>query len=197
MNVLDKKPRRRRWKIAAGVVVSILLTLALIPSFLGTATARQWLLSKANHALYPGKLDVSRFRFSWFSPTILEGFTIRREDGRPVVETSRAVWDRSLYRILFDRPRYGTLRLENAKLDVHRLEDGKIDLAETLRPILNGEDETDLRIEISQGQFQLQGQGLMQPVRADRFDLSVHRAAKPEPTTWKAVLANGDGESLG
>ena len=53
----------------------------------------------------------------------------------------RAVWDRNLWQVLFEQPKLGTLRLEQAKIDAERLADGKIDLYETLRPILGREPE--------------------------------------------------------
>ncbi len=188
--------RRRRWKVAAALLGVLVASIAAFPWIAGTRPIRNWLLTRANRALAPGGLDASRFRFSWFGPTVIEGFGLRNARGHRILQTSRAVWDRNLFLVLFDRPRYGTLRLEDARLDIERLPDGKIDLAETLRPVLDGPEATDLTIEIARGTFRLRGKGLVEPVQARDFTLHVHRPPSPEPAMWTISLANSELESL-
>ncbi len=133
---------RRRWRRRLGIAVAVVLLGALafvaaVPRLLGTERARRVLLKQANAVLAPGGgLQVARFRFSWFGPTRMAGFTILDAEGQRVVEAPEAVLDRSLAGLLFDRPRFGTLTLDNAALDVDRRPDGSIDLADAIKPIL-------------------------------------------------------------
>ena len=123
------------WVLAGLLVLAVLVVVAL-PWALSSRRGRDWLLSRADRALAPGGLGVDAFRFSWFGPTRMTGFALRDAQGDRVVSATHATWDRSLRQILFERPRLGTLRLDRPSIDVERLPDGTIDLAETLRPVL-------------------------------------------------------------
>ncbi|MBX6315451.1 MAG: hypothetical protein IRY99_21445, partial [Isosphaeraceae bacterium] len=195
------RPRRqRRWRLVrvtlAFLVLTAIIAVAALPWALNTQRARVWLLARANRVLAPGKLEVASFRFSWFGPTEMTGFAIRDPQGDRVVAAPRALWDRDLGRILFDRPRYGTLTLEGATLDVERLPDGSIDLYEALRPILTGTPATDLTILIARGTLRLRGSGLARPVSADAADLAIRRPPAPRPVSWRLKLAQTDGAML-
>src|SRR5581483_1513616 len=114
--------RRRSWRRLAVVLAVALVGLALgvglgLPARLNSASGRAWLLARANRALAPGRLEVATFRYSWFGPTRMTGFRIIDPQGDAVVDAPRATWSPNLFRILFDKPRYGTLRLEGAALD--------------------------------------------------------------------------------
>src|SRR5690242_19085106 len=114
----NRRRRRKLWRTLAVLLVLVVAATAAFPWFLGTAPARRWLLARANRTLAPGGLEVTTFRFSWFGPTEMTGFVIRDPQGDRVVKAARATWDRNLAQILFDRPRYGTLTLDRADLDV-------------------------------------------------------------------------------
>jgi translocation and assembly module TamB len=63
---------------------------------LSTSAGRTWLLARACRALAPGRLELSSLRFSWFGPTRMTGFVLVEKGGDKVVDTPRAVWDRTL-----------------------------------------------------------------------------------------------------
>jgi hypothetical protein len=182
--------KRRRLRTALAVAtLAVVALIAAIPWALSTPPARRWLVGKANGALAPGGLDVASWRLSWFGPTRLTGLVLRDRQGDRVVVAPSASWDRNLGQILFDRPRFGTLDLGPAALDVERRADGSVDLYEALRPILTGDPRTDLTIRIAGGSFRLRSPGLSRPVAADRADLMLRIPAAPQPVSWQMALA--------
>ncbi|MHC5537115.1 AsmA family protein, partial [Singulisphaera rosea] len=183
-------PRRRRvwWKITAGLLAVLLAGVAAIPWLLGTLSAREWLISRANRAMTPGGFEFSTIRFSWLGPTRLTGFVLRDAQGDRVVDASTATWDRNLRQILFDRPRYGTLTLDRAVLDVERRADGTVDLYETIKPLLGLNRETSLRILVRQGRLRYRDSSQTTPVTAEQADLAVEIQSSPSPITWDIRL---------
>jgi hypothetical protein len=194
----SKSPMRmaRRVLIALAVVVIVaVIAVASLPWVLNTAPARRWLLVQANRVLAPGKLEVDAFHFSWLGPVRMERFVIRDHQGERVVESPQAVWDRQLTQILFDRPRYGTLRLTGGALNVERLEDGTIDLYEALKPVLTPNPKADLLVQVRNATLSVldkKGQ-LPHPITAERADIDLHVAAAPKPLTWNVKLVNASG----
>ena len=191
-------PRRRRRLRFVFVGLLLLLGLiggfiAAIPWWLGTDSGRRWLLSKADDALAPARLEVARFDFSWFGPTRMDGFALVDAQGDRVVSCPSARLDRGLFGLLFDRPRYGELRLERAVLEVERLPDGQIDLYETLRPILKGTPETSFTIAIADGTLRLRGFGPLGTIEGRDFRLDLARPAAPNPLTWQLAIASPPG----
>jgi hypothetical protein len=192
-------PRRKRraWKVVAGLLLLLLAVIALIPTALNTAGGQRWLLAKANATLAPGKLEVDRFRFSWFGPTKMDHFVIRDPQGDAVVDAKTADWDRSFFQILFSRPKYGTLTLRDAALDVERRADGSIDVVDALQAVLKGEPSTDFTI-VVEGSVRLRDPGLAKPIEANEFNLKIRRPAAPGNVTWDAQLADRqNGRTLG
>lgn len=187
----DRPRRRRRLLRALGVLALLLVAfVAAIPWLLSTERARRWLLSRANATLNPGRLEVDRFAFSWFRPTRMDRFVLRNPQGEKVVDAPSAVWDRNLFQVLFRRPTYGTLHLRRAALDIERRTDGSIDIVEALRPILNGTPPTSFVIEIAGGSIRLRSPELAEPIRSDRFDLTIHRPPAPGRVTWDATFGD-------
>ncbi|MEO6808654.1 MAG: hypothetical protein ABI353_06030 [Isosphaeraceae bacterium] len=183
--------RRRRWLILLLVlIVPILGVILALPWALGTPPARRWLLARANQFLAPGGLDVATFRFSWFGPTVMTGFTIIDAEHDHVAFAPRVVWDRNLARILFDRPRYGTLDLGRANFDIERRADGSFDLYEALKPIFGPDPKVDLTIKVRQGTFKLRSPNLASPLTASRADLTIHRPPFPGPLIWDLQLSD-------
>ncbi|MDB5351066.1 MAG: hypothetical protein JWN86_2313 [Planctomycetota bacterium] len=190
-------PKRRWWKrVVAGLIVLFVALVAFLPQILNTEFSRAWLLDRANRTLNPGRLDVARFRFSWFRPTELDGLVVRDAQGEKVVDCQQAVWDRNLFQALFKRPRYGKLSLPGAILDIERADDGSIDLVEALRPILDGPPPAELTIEIAEGSLRVRSPGLAEPIEASSFDLMIRRPAAPGRVTWDGALRDEDGRSL-
>ena len=74
-------------------------------------------------------------RLSWFAPTRTTGLVLRDAQGDAVISAPRATLDRTLWQLLFDRPRFGTLLLDRAALDIERRPDGTVDVYETIKPV--------------------------------------------------------------
>src|SRR5436305_14372569 len=102
--------KRRRWRVIALALVLLapVVLAALMPVWLSSGAGRRWLLARANRALAPGGLDASSFHFSWFGPTRIHGLVLIDHEREHVIDAPRARWDRNLWQILTDRPRFGT-----------------------------------------------------------------------------------------
>ncbi len=184
--------RRRRWLrrltwVVVGLGILMAWAVAMLPWVLGTESARRWMLSRADATLVPARLDVASFRFSWFGGTRMTGFTIIDAEGEPVVRSRVAEWDRNLFQILFDRPHYGSLTLNEAALDVERAADGRVDLYEALKPVLNGPPETSLTV-VARGRLRLSSPGLERPIEGRALALEIHRPSAPEAVSWSLEL---------
>jgi hypothetical protein len=181
--------------LALGLVLLLLVAaVAALPYGLSTPRARRWLLERANRVLAPGgRLEVATFRFSWFGPTRMTGFTIRDAQGDAVVFAPRAVWDRPLGRILFDHPRLGRLALDGGHLDIERRPDGSIDVLEALEPILTPEPRIDWTIDMQNGTVRVRSPELTSPCVAQRGSVHIRRPPAPRPLSWDVLLADGDG----
>jgi len=184
--------RRRTVAILLSTAVALGLAAAAAPRLLSTPPARRWLLARANATLAPGKVEFATFRTAWAGPTVMTGFRLIDPEGDRVVDSPRATWDRGLWRILTDRPRYGTLALGRAALDIERHPDGRVDLYEALRPILKANRQFALAIRIEGGTLRVRAPGLVAPVAADRADITLNIPAAPAPLTWDVRLASAD-----
>jgi hypothetical protein len=194
-NAIPPPPRRRwrRFRLIAGSLLLVLVAgILALPYGLGTPAARRWLLEQANRTLAPnGRLEVASFRFSWFGPTRMTGFTIEGADGRVLVTAPVALWDRPLGRILFDRPRLGHLVLQGYRLDVQRRADGTVDLLEALAPILTPDPQADWTISLVHGSIRVRSPGLASPLTAARGEVVIRRPPAPQPLSWRVRLADG------
>jgi translocation and assembly module TamB len=187
------KSRRRRW-LLLGLLALLAIAILELPRALSSRSGRNWLLGKANRVLAPGRFEVETLEFSWFSPTRMTGFVLLDAQRDRVVFAPTATWDRKLHQVLFQRPRLGTLRLENAVLDIERRPDGTIDLYEALKPILGLNPKTALRIEAPDGRLRLRGKGLAEPVAARHAAIALEITPVPGPVGWSVRLANGSTE---
>jgi len=115
---------------------------------------------------------------------------IRDAQGDSVVSASSATWDRNLWQVLFDRPRYGTLFLHQPRFDVERRADGTFDLYEALSPILTRNPKVDLHIKAVGGQLRFRDASQATPVTAKRVELTLDLPASPRPLTWSLRLEN-------
>ncbi len=184
-----KRRWRRRWLVLGSVAALIVAALTALPWALSTERAHGWLLSRADGVLAPAKLEVNSFRFSWFGPTRMTGFTIRDAQGEPALHAPVATWDRDLWHILTDRPRFGRLVLKDAALDVDRAEDGSVDLYEAIRPILGKNPRTALTVEVPSGTLRFRSPELAEPVAAERVVAELKIQPSPGPLTWQLDLA--------
>jgi len=189
-NSAPTRRRRRWWKVAAALLIVVVCALAAFPVLLCSAPGRRWILEHADRALAPSRLQFDTLRLSWFGPTAMTGFVLIDAEGDRVVAASRAHWNRNLWQILFDRPRYGVLVLSGAALDVERMRDGSIDLYETLKPIISRDPRLDLTIQVSQGTLRFRSPGVFEPVLAEKADLTLRLPAAPEAISWSLRMAN-------
>ncbi len=189
--------KRRWWKRAAATFALIVIgSVVLLPNLLSTEKARLWLLDRANRALSPGRIQTEGFRFSWMRPTRIDGFVLYDPQGNKVVESDRVFWNRNLFQILFQRPKYGTFQFEGAVVDIERAKDGTIDIIESLRAILKGTPPTDWTIQLTDASLRLRSPELARPIEAKSFDLTIRRPAAPGDISWDGVLTNESGHEL-
>src|SRR5512135_183705 len=182
------RARRRWWKAGAALTIGLIALLAAIPWGLGTGPGRRWVVARANRVLAPGRLELGSLGLSWFGPTRITGLVLRDARGDRVVVAPRATWDRSLGQLVTDRARYGVLVLDRATLDVERLPDGKVDLFETIKPILTKDPKTNLTIRFDRARLQFRGAGLSEPVAAARAGFVLAIPPAPRPLAWRLDL---------
>ncbi len=191
----DPEPRsRRRLRLGLWLAVLTLPVVAILalPWALSTEPARVWLLSRANQVMAPGSVEIAALKFSWFGSTHFKGVVFRDAEGHRVVEAPGAIWDRNLFQILFDRPRLGTIRIDQAAIDAEHKSDDTINLFETLRPLFEGDPKTSLRIDVRDGRLHAHGKGLPRPIEAEHTSVSLNIHGEPGPITWTVGLANGN-----
>jgi translocation and assembly module TamB len=176
--------------VLAGVVLVPLGLAAALPWALATPPAQRWILAGANKVLAPGggRIAWSSLGLSWFGPTRLTGVVLRDAQGDVLVNAPRASLDRSLIQLLFDRPRFGTLRLERAALDIEHRPDGTIDLYETIKPLILYNPRTTLRLNIERGRLRFRSPLLAEPAEAEQADVALALGPAPAPLTWNVEL---------
>src|SRR5687767_10034353 len=174
------QPRRRRWKIWASLVLVLLViagAIVALPWAVGVPAVRRLAVAKANALLAPSKVEVGSVHLSWFGSTRMTRVKLLDPKGHCVVDAPRASLDRSVWQLLFKRPDYGTLTLHEAAVDIERREDGSIDLADALEPILASDPEeesdprTDFSLKVRQGKLRLRSPELVEPLTAERMDM--------------------------
>ncbi len=183
--------KKRRWPmlLAAALVVPIAV-IAAIPWGLATPPGQRWLLRGANRGLAPGggRIAWKTLRLSWFGPTRATGLVLRDAEGDAVISAPRATLERTLMQLLFDRPRLGTLLLDRAALDIERRPDGTVDVYETIKPVLNFDPRTHVRIVVQQGRLRFRGTPLSGPLVAEPAGVTLEIGPAPKPITWQLDL---------
>ena len=183
--------RRRRWRIAALIILVMGAGLfAGLPWVLGWPASRRLLKARADAILAPASVEFASIRLSWFQPTEIHGVVLRDKRGSPVLTAEEADFQWSLWQILFARPTVATLSFPGGVLDVKRLADGKIDLYETLEPILRDKPERELIIKIDRGRLTFRDASFPEPFVAEAADILLDIAADPGPVTWTIALAH-------
>lgn len=189
-------PKRKRRTFSFMVVSALVIFAVLaagvglgIPFWLNSPSGWNWLLAQANRVLAPARLEVGTFRWSWFGSTRLTRFVIRDKAGGAVISAPEALWDRTLWQAITQRPRYGTLRLPGAALDIDRSADGSIDLVEALEPILGRDPRASFVIRIEGGRLRARSPELAEPIAGRDLDLVIDRQTEPNPTTWRLTMA--------
>jgi translocation and assembly module TamB len=186
---------RRRLLVALAIVFAlVLLAIGVLPFWLGTGAGARYLLTRANNALAPARLEVDRFSWSWFQPTTMRGFRLRDAQGNVVVSAPEATWDNNLRQALFEKLELGTLHLPGAALAIERDAEGTINLLEALRPVLERDPRTTLAIDIPHGTLSLHSPELLEPIVSDDLKLLIQKPGAPAPWTFSVALV-GAGQA--
>ncbi|MEJ7637061.1 MAG: hypothetical protein WKF75_03485, partial [Singulisphaera sp.] len=193
------QPKRRRWKLWAILAIVLLVisgAIVALPWTVGIPAVRRLAVAQANGLLAPSKIEVGSVHLSWFGATRMSRVRLLDPKGHCVVDAPRASLDRSVWQLLFDRPSYGTLTLHEAAVDIERREDGSIDLADALQPILASDPEkesdprTDFTLKVQRGKLRLRSPELVEPLTAERMDMTLQAPPAPKGLAWKIDLAN-------
>ncbi len=183
---------RRWWKVLATLFVVVLVVVVALPWLLTLGPARSRVASGLNQALAPGRLQFEELHLSWFGPTRLSSVTLLDPKGEAVAEAPSAVYDQSLFQILFAHREPATLTLDGASLEVERGEDGLINLAQALQTIIaNPDPRRDITIRIARGSLRYRDPFLAEPSTAEALDLTLRIPTAPNPVTWSMKLGQG------
>ena len=191
----DRRRSRRRLSASIAVGLAFLLILAAgLPSLIGTRFVRDKILGTINQRLAPGRLDVDRFAVSWTRPTRLLGFNLIAPDGTKVAQAPVAEISRSLAQILFRSEGATVLTLDRATLAIRRYPDGKLDLVEALRSVIDQPDpKRDLTIRIKDGSLQFRSDEPAEPIVAQTADLDLRIPPAPQGVSWTLKLGHKSG----
>ena len=197
MNSLERESsptpkRRRRWWIAALIILLVVAGAFVfeLPWVLRQPFARRMLKAQADAILAPASVEFDDIILGWRQSTEIYGVTLRDKRGASVLVAEVATFDWSLWQILFARPRTATLSFPAGVLDVERLADGKINLYESLEPILRDKPEREIIVKIDHGRLTVHDHAVPEPFVAESADILLSIAADPGPVTWDVALAN-------
>ncbi len=206
-----KVKKRRLLKIFAGLLVAMLVLVAALPWILSSSLARSFLLAQINGKLGSGRVEVDSFRFSWSGPIVAEGLVLKEADGEAILAAPSAVWDRGLWHLLTDRPHYGTVTLDGAKIELERRRDGSLNLARALGlepknptpdlPRNAPQDESqnvrpDVVLKVIHGSIRVRSPELPEHFVAEKLEMTVNLAALPDPLSWHVAMGRTGEESL-
>jgi hypothetical protein len=189
MSPTDRSRPRHRWRIAALTALIVVAGLLLaLPAVLNRNIARRILTTRAGQLLAPGSLEASAVHLSWTGPTRIDGIVLRDAHGDRLVAADRAIFGWNLWQILFLRPEVATLELPGAELGIKRFGDGRINLHETLKPVIEFEPTHRLIIEIRRGSLRFADASMEDPIVADRVDLHLDIPPGSQPIAWDIEL---------
>ena len=188
----DRQPRGRwlRWLFAGaigGLAVLFVLLLSL-PWIIEVPAMQRLLASLATRIMAPGAVRFEHLRVFWNRPTELDGLVLRDAQGEDIVVSPEAHFSWNLRQILLARPASATLTLDQATVDIERSANGKVDLLETLKPILNDEPDLTLLVRVVDGKLRFRNEGLEEPFLADKADIELDLNAHPRPIAWRMKL---------
>ena len=202
MTSSQEAPRRRRWTRWLGIsalagLIALAAGVLALPRIVDFPWVQRQLLVQANRLLAPGGVRFDHLRVSWSRPTEIEGLVLLDPQGDDVVTAPRAHFSMNLWELLVTRPAAATLTLDEAAVDIERSGDGKVDLLETLKPILSDRPKRTLRIRIADGKLRFHQEGLDPPIVADRAEINLDLNAYPQPIAWNMKLASASGRTRG
>ncbi len=184
------RTRRRRW-IAIGLLIVLAAAAVLVVALPGLASrglARRILTTRAGRLLAPSSLEADAVHVSWTGPTRIDGVVLRDERGARLIAAPRAVVDWNLWQILFAPRDSLALEMPGAEVEIERLPDGRIDLYETLRPVIRDEPDLRLVVNIAGGRLRFKDAALAEPFTADRAEIRLDVPPDPKPVEWDVRL---------
>ena len=184
---------RRRWWI--GVLLVVFAGAAFVvtlPWVLALPFAQRHLRNAANRILAPSRLEFASIALSWNRSTSISGLVLHDARGDQLVVSPHAVFNWSLSQILFAQPTDARLVIENGDLDIERFADGKVDLYETLEPVIKEHPDKRLVIRIPTGSLRFRDPAFSEPVIAERADITIDLGMLDEPIRWDIHLKRTD-----
>jgi len=163
--------------------------IAALPWILGLPVAQRRLAAAANAIMAPGSVEFRSIRLSWFQPTQITNVVLRDAQGDPVLAAPKAVFQWSLWQILLAQPSGATLTIQQGDLDIERFADGKVDLLETLKPVIVEHPRKRLVIRIVNGRLRFRDPAFPEPVVAHHADVTLDLSMGSQPITWDIQLA--------
>ncbi len=165
------RPRRRwvRWlfAVAIGGAAGLLALLLALPWIIEVPAMQRLLASLASRVVAPGAVRFGHLSVFWNRPTEIDGLVLRDAQGDDIVASPQARFSWSLRQILLSRPASAMLTLDQAAVDIERSANGKVDLLETLKPILKDEPDLTLLVRVVDGKLRFRYEGLEEPFLAD------------------------------
>jgi translocation and assembly module TamB len=194
VNPRPEPNRRRRWGrailvTAALLLVAVLGTVAAIPWIVSLPPSQRWLANRAKAWFAPGRAEFEMVTVFWNRPTVIRGVALYDPEGHRVLASPRARLSLNLWQILVARPPSADLHFERAVLDLERRADGRVNLIESIRPLLNPHPSHGLTIRVSEGTLAFRQEGIPDPILAERADIDLNLAADPNPIQWDVRLA--------
>jgi translocation and assembly module TamB len=163
--------------------------LGALPWILSLPFAQRRLAAAASAILAPSSVEFESIRLSWLEKTRIANVVLRDAHGDPVLAAPRAEFQWNLRQILFAQPARALLAIDQGKLDIERFADGRIDLHETLKPVIMEHPRKRLVIRITHGRLRFRDAALPEPVVASDADIMIDLATGYQPITWNIQLA--------
>jgi len=186
------KPRRRwvRWFFIAalGGMAGLLALLLALPWIIEVPAIQRLLANLATRVMAPGAVRFAHLSVFWNRPTEIDGLVLRDARGDDIVVSPQAHFSWTLRQILLSRPASATLTLDHAAVDIERSADGKVDLLETLKPILKDEPDLTLLVRVVDGKLRFRNEGLEEPFLADKANIELDLNAYPQRIAWRLKL---------
>jgi translocation and assembly module TamB len=181
---------RRRWLGVALVILFVAAGLvAALPWLLGLPAAQRRLAAMANAILAPSSVEFGTLKLSWFRPTEISNVVLHDAQGDRLLTAPRATFGWNLWQTLVTRPKVATLSIRQGDLDIERFADGRVDLYETLKPVISEHPPIRLLINIENGRLRYRDPLFSDPVVADEAHFRLNLGRGYEPITWDIQLA--------
>lgn len=178
------QPKRRGWRLVAGVVAAVVavlaLLVALLPTLLSTGPGRNLVLSQVNKLLL-GRVQVERLSLGWFSGAEIDGIQVFDAQNRLAVTVARVQTQLTVWNAVRGRLDLGEVVLEKPNLVLLEVDaDGRTNLE---KMVASTSDEPvvlpalSARVRVTEFTATVQGPPIGPPIRV-------------EPSTITAELPN-------